>query len=55
MNKLDNVMLMLGEIKGEFVQQRKLIERVARLEMWQWYLKGAWTATTFILIWKLAH
>ena len=41
MNVLENILLMLGEIKGELVEMRKLHERVARLEMWQWSLRGA--------------
>ena len=41
MSVLENILLMLGEIKGELVELRKLNERVARLEMWQSWLKGA--------------
>jgi hypothetical protein len=32
----------LGRIEDEMVQIRKLSERVALLEQWQYWLKGAW-------------
>lgn len=32
----------IGHIKGEFVEFRKVSERVSILEQWQWWLKGAW-------------
>jgi len=47
MNVLENILLMLGEIKGELLELRKLHERVARLETWQWWLKGAWVAFAY--------
>jgi hypothetical protein len=53
MNVLDNILLMLGEIKGELVELRKLNERVARLEMWQSWLKGA-ALVAYILIFRSA-
>ena len=53
MNPLDSILLILGEIKGELVELRKLHERVARLETWQWWLKGvAWAAMAYGLIFK---
>ena len=54
MNVLDNILLMLGEIKGELVELRKLNERVARLEMWQWWLKGAWAVLAYAFLFKTA-
>ena len=54
MNVLENILLMLGEIKGELVELRKLNERVARLEMWQWGLKGAWAVLAYVLLFKTA-
>ena len=52
MNVLESILLMLGEIKGELVELRKLNERVARLEMWQWWLKGAWAAMGLVFLFK---
>ena len=53
MNPLESILLMLGEIKGELVELRKLNERVARLETWQWWLKGAaWAAMVCAFILK---
>jgi hypothetical protein len=52
MNVLDNILLMLGEIKGELVELRKLHERVARLEMWQWWLKGAYAVMVYAFLFK---
>ena len=53
MNPLESILLMLGEIKGELVELRKLNERVARLETWQWWLKGAaWAAMAGVFVLK---
>ncbi len=42
---MDNqVLMMLGEIRGELVEIRKLSERVGKLEQWQAWLKGGWAA-----------
>jgi hypothetical protein len=38
---LNNILLTLGEIKGELVEFRKQNERISRLEQWQNRLKGA--------------
>ena len=38
----DEILFMLGEIKGELVEIRKLSERVSMLEQCQSWLKGAW-------------
>jgi hypothetical protein len=51
MNVLENILLMRGEIKGGFVEMRKLNERVARLEMWNSWLKGA-ALVAYILIFR---
>ena len=40
----DEILFMLGEIRGELVEIRKLSERVSILEQWQAWLKGAWAA-----------
>jgi len=57
MDVLENILLMLGEIKGELVEMRKLHERVARLETWHWWLKGAWAVMAYVVLFKatLAH
>jgi hypothetical protein len=39
---LNKVLRALGRIEGEFVEVRKLSERVSRLEAWQSWLKGGW-------------
>ena len=53
MDAFESILLMLGEIKGELVELRKLNERVARLETWQWWLKGAaWAAMACAFILK---
>ena len=38
----DEILFMLGEIKGELVEIRKLSQRVSMLEQCQAWLKGAW-------------
>ena len=53
MNALDNILLMLGEIKGELIELRKLNERVARLELWNSWLKGA-AIVAYILMFRSA-
>jgi hypothetical protein len=40
----DRILILLGEIRGELVEIRKLSERVRRLEIWQAWLKGGWAA-----------
>jgi hypothetical protein len=42
MDAWKEVLVMLGRIEGELVEIRKLSERVRSLEVWQWWLKGAW-------------
>ena len=38
----EEILLALGEIRGELVEIRKLSERVSAIEHWQSWLKGAW-------------
>jgi hypothetical protein len=38
----DEILFMLGEIRGELVEIRRLSERVSMLEQCQSWLKGAW-------------
>lgn len=40
----DDILFMLGEIKGELIEIRKLYQRVSALEQCQSWLKGAWAA-----------
>ena len=61
MNIFESLLLTLGEIKGELGEIRgelagfrKLNERVIRLELWQYWLKGAWAVLASALIWKTA-
>ena len=42
MEAFEEILLMLGEIKGELVEIRKLSQRVSAIEHWQSWLKGAW-------------
>jgi hypothetical protein len=44
MNKQDEILRALGRIEGELVEIRKLSERVRKLEVLHWWLKGGWTA-----------
>jgi hypothetical protein len=41
---IKNILITLGEIRGELVGIRKLAERVRKLELWQSWIKGAWAA-----------
>ena len=43
MNKYDEILISLGRIEGELVEIRKLSERVRKLEVLHWWLKGGWT------------
>jgi hypothetical protein len=52
MQVFEDMLRSLGRIEGELVELRKLSERVARLEMWQWWLKGAWAVAAYIFLWK---
>ena len=40
MDKYNEILRALGRIEGEFIEIRKLSERVLKLEMWQWWLRG---------------
>ena len=52
MDAYETILLTLGEMKGQLLQVQKLNERVARLEMWQSWLKGGWAAVASAFIWK---
>jgi len=52
MDAYETILLTLGQMQGEFVEIRKLNERVARLEMWQSWLKGAWAILAYAFIFK---
>jgi len=54
MDVFENILRSLGHIEGELVEIRKLSERVARLEMWQSWLKGGWAVAAYVLLWKVA-
>jgi len=57
MDKWDEVLRSLGRIEGEFVELRKLSERVSKLELWQSWLKGGWAmlAGAYAYICKTNH
>jgi hypothetical protein len=44
MNKLDQILVKLGRVEGQMNTVVSLSERVAKLELWQNRLKGAFTA-----------
>ncbi len=46
MNKDEEILRALGRIEGRMDGIEKLNERVRILELWQWWLKGAWAALT---------
>ena len=39
-----DVLQLIGRIEGELVEIRKLNHRVAKLEIWQSWLRGGWVA-----------
>ena len=41
---LNEILRTLGRIEGELVEIRRLSERVRKLEIWQSWLRGGWTA-----------
>jgi hypothetical protein len=45
----------LGRIEGELIGIRKISERVAKLEAWQWWLRGAWAATFAASLYLCSH
>ena len=45
MNKLDQILVKLGRVEGQMNTVVSLSERVAKLEVWQNRLKGAFTAS----------
>jgi hypothetical protein len=44
MDRIDQILLIVGRIEGRLEAMQKLPERVSTLEMWQNWLKGAWAA-----------
>jgi hypothetical protein len=44
MDRIDRILFIVGRIEGRFERVETLPERVAKLERWQAWLKGAWTA-----------
>ena len=48
---LGDLLRTVGRLEGEFVEFRKLSERVSKLEMWQAWLKGGWTALAAACVW----
>ena len=42
MDRFGEILRALGRIEGEFIEIRKLSERISRLEQWQSRLKGGW-------------
>jgi hypothetical protein len=44
MDKYSEILRGLGRIEGELIAFRKLSERVAKLEMWLWWLRGGLAA-----------
>jgi hypothetical protein len=57
MRSIGEMMRLLGRIEGEFVEVRKLSERVSKLEQWQSWLKGGWAvlAAAFAYVCKAAY
>jgi hypothetical protein len=41
---MNEILRTLGRIEGQLINLNKLSERVAKLELWQNWLRGAWTA-----------
>ena len=39
----------LGRIEGELIEIRKLSQRVAKLERWQSWLRGGWSALVVLI------
>jgi hypothetical protein len=51
MDAYETILLQLGHLQGEFIEIRKLNERVARLEMWQSWLKGGVAFIAWAFLW----
>ena len=54
MDKYGEILRSLGRIEGRLIGIEKLAERVARLETWLAWLKGAWGALVagYLYVWK---
>ena len=51
----EKILRALGRIEGELIGIRKLSERVAKLEAWQWWLRGAWAAIIAVAVYLCSH
>ena len=51
MNNEAEIMRTLGRIEGLLEELKKLNDRVAKLEQWQAWLKGAWAVMAAGLAW----
>ena len=46
----EEILRALGRIEGELAGIRQLSERVAKLEIWQAWLKGAWAVLVLLSV-----
>jgi hypothetical protein len=53
MDSYEEILMLLGGIKAELVQIRKLSERVCALEQMQSWMKGGWTILLVLLAYLL--
>ena len=53
----NEILRALGQIEGKIDGLQKLAERVATLEMWLWWLRGAWAAlaAAYLYLRKTIH
>jgi hypothetical protein len=54
MDAYQEILRALGRIEGELIAIRKLSDRVAKLELWQYWLKGAWAVSAVVFMY-LCH
>jgi hypothetical protein len=55
MQAYEEILRALGRIEGELIEIRKLSERVAKLEAWQWWLRGGWAAIVAAAVYLCSH
>jgi hypothetical protein len=55
MQAYEEILRALGRIEGELIEIRKLSERVAKLEAWQWWLRGGWAAIVAASVYLCSH
>ena len=55
MQVYEEILRALGGIEGELKEIRKLSERVAKLEAWLWWLRGAWAVVFAVLVYLCSH